>query len=86
MNRTAPVYRDAACRPRVVPVLQELLGPDVKCVPTMYTDKPPGIGVGQPYHRDSHYLRTDPDTLLALWVAPDDADTENGCLHSRPGR
>jgi phytanoyl-CoA hydroxylase len=67
-----------------VAVLQELIGPDVKCVQTMFLDKPRGLGVGQPYHQDSHYLKTDPETLLAVWVALDDADTENGCLHVIP--
>lgn len=85
MQATDPVFRDAACHPRVVAVLQELIGPDVKCVQTMYIDKPPGIGVGQPYHQDSHYLKTDPDTLMAVWIALDDADVENGCLHVIPG-
>jgi phytanoyl-CoA hydroxylase len=85
MYETDPVFRDAACHPRIVAVLQELLGPDVKCVQTMYIDKPPGIGVGQPYHQDSHYLRTDPESLLAVWIALDDADIENGCLHVIPG-
>jgi phytanoyl-CoA hydroxylase len=84
MYKTDAVFRELACHPRVVAVLRELIGPNVKCVQTMYLDKPRGLGVGQPYHQDSHYLRTDPETLLAVWVALDDADTENGCLHVIP--
>jgi phytanoyl-CoA hydroxylase len=76
--RYDPVFRHAACHPRIVAVLQELIGPDVQCVQTMYLDKPPAIGVGQPYHQDSHSLRTDPGSRLAVWVALDDADVANG--------
>jgi len=36
MHATDAVFRDAARHPRVAFVLQQLIGPDVKCVQTMY--------------------------------------------------
>lgn len=85
MHQTDPVFRYYAMHDKVCDVLNLLLGPDVKCVQSMYIDKPSNIGVGQPYHQDSHYLRTEPDTLLAAWIALDDTDVSNGCLHVIPG-
>jgi phytanoyl-CoA hydroxylase len=85
MHQHDEVFRRFAVHPRLVAVLQALLGPDVKCVQSMFLDKLKGLGVGQPYHQDSHYLKTDPDTLTALWIALDDAQVENGCLHVVPG-
>jgi phytanoyl-CoA hydroxylase len=85
MHQHDPVFQAFAVHPRLVAVLQTLIGPDVKCVQSMFIDKPKGLGVGQPYHQDSHYLKTDPDTLTATWIALDAADVENGCLHVVPG-
>lgn len=80
-----PVYRYYAMHERILDVLERLVGPDLKCVQTMYIDKPRNLGVGQPYHQDSHYLKTEPDTLVAAWIACDDVDEANGCLHVVPG-
>jgi phytanoyl-CoA hydroxylase len=35
---------------------------------------------GQGYHQDPFHIITEPDTLIAAWVALDRADEENGCL------
>lgn len=85
MHMNDPVFQKYAVHPRLVEVLEQVVGPDVKCVQSMYLDKPPNVGVGQPYHQDSWYLKADPDTLLAVWVACDDADPDNGCLYVIPG-
>lgn len=85
MHHCDEMFRYSAAHPRIVAVLQALIGPDIKCVQTMFIDKPPNIGVGQPFHQDSWYLKTDPDTLTAAWVACDDVDEENGCLRVIPG-
>src|SRR5207244_12964584 len=74
-----------ATLPHLVRMLTQLIGPDVKCVQSMFIDKPPGAGTGQPYHQDAWYLKTAPDTLMALWLALEDTDAENGCLAVIPG-
>src|SRR5260370_22876267 len=66
-------------------MLTQLVGPNVKCVQSMFIDKPPDTGTGQPYHQDAWYLKTKPDTLMALWLACEDADHDNGCLAVIPG-
>jgi len=85
MHRVPGPFREYATLPRLVEILTQLIGPDVKCVQSMFIDKPPGAGTGQPYHQDAWYLKTQPDTLIALWLACEDADTENGCLAVVPG-
>jgi phytanoyl-CoA hydroxylase len=85
MHHTPGPFQQYAILPRLVEMLTQLVGPDVKCVQSMFIDKPPGTGTGQPYHQDAWYLKTDPDTLMALWLACEDADQENGCLYVVPG-
>ena len=85
MHHEPGPFQEYATLPRLVEMLTQLIGPDVKCVQSMFIDKPPGTGTGQPYHQDAWYLKTEPDTLMALWVACEDADHENGCLAVIPG-
>lgn len=85
MHQSDPIFKHFACHPNIMDVLEPLIGPDIKCIQSMFIDKPRQIGIGQPYHQDSWYLKTDPETLTALWVACDDADLDNGCLHVIPG-
>jgi phytanoyl-CoA hydroxylase len=85
MHVSDPVFRYYAMHDRILDILTHLTGPDLKCVQSMFIDKPKKLGVGQPYHQDSHYLKTDPDTLIAVWIACDDVDVANGGLHVVPG-
>ena len=70
--------------PRVLDVLEGLIGPDVLALQTMLFFNPPGTG-GQGWHQDSFYITTYPDTLIGAWLALDRADEENGCLWVVPG-
>jgi ectoine hydroxylase-related dioxygenase (phytanoyl-CoA dioxygenase family) len=46
--------------------------------------KPPGAR-GQAPHQDNFYLRVDPGTCVAAWMALDACDEENGCMTMVPG-
>lgn len=70
--------------PRILDVLEALIGPDVLALQTMLFYNPPGRG-GQGWHQDAYYITTYPDTLIGAWLAIDDADEENGCLWVAPG-
>ena len=65
--------------PRILDVLEALVGPDVLALQTMLFYNPPGRG-GQGWHQDAYYITTYPDTLIGAWLAIDDVDEENGCL------
>lgn len=70
--------------PRVLDVLEALIGPDVLALQTMLFLNPPGLG-GQGWHQDAYYITTYPETLIGVWIALDRADEENGCLYVTPG-
>lgn len=69
---------------RIAAVLSGLLGKQPFAVQTMIYFKPPG-GRGQALHQDQYYLRVQPGTCLAAWMALDRCDEENGCLQVVPG-
>lgn len=69
--------------PRVLDVLQALIGADVLALQTMLFLNPPGHG-GQGWHQDAYYITTYPETLIGVWIALDKADAENGCLYVAP--
>lgn len=48
-------------------------------VQTMVYFKPPGAR-GQALHQDQRYLRAEPGTCMAAWLALEDIDEENGCM------
>ena len=64
--------------------LTGLLGREPYAVQTMFYFKPPGAR-GQALHQDQFYLRVDPGTCVAAWMAVDHCDEENGCLQIVPG-
>ena len=70
--------------PRVLDVLEALIGPDVLALQSMLFFNPPGKG-GQGWHQDAYYITTYPDTLIGSWLPLEPADEENGCLWVAPG-
>jgi phytanoyl-CoA hydroxylase len=64
--------------------LTVLAGAEPYAVQTMFYFKPPGSR-GQALHQDNFYLRVEPGTCLAAWMAVDAADEANGCLQVVPG-
>ena len=51
---------------------------------SMFYFKPPGAR-GQALHQDNFYLRVEPGTCVAAWIACDVIDRENGGLEVVPG-
>ena len=64
--------------------LTSLLGREPYAVQSMYYFKPPG-GRGQALHQDNYFLKVNPGTCMAAWIALDRCDEENGCLRIVPG-
>ena len=69
---------------RLNAVMTGLLGQEPFAVQTMFYFKPPGAR-GQALHQDQYYLRVQPGTCIAAWMAVDDCDIDNGCLRVVPG-
>lgn len=70
--------------PRLREIFLALLGTDPYAVQTMLYFKPPGAR-GQALHQDQYYLKVQPGTCIAAWLALDDCDEANGCMQMVPG-
>jgi phytanoyl-CoA hydroxylase len=70
--------------PRIDEIMTTLLGRSPYAVQTMVYFKPPGSR-GQALHQDNFYLKADPGTCVAAWMALDRVDEANGCLEVVPG-
>jgi phytanoyl-CoA hydroxylase len=78
---------NAICwHPRLICMVERLLGSKVTMVQDMALLKPPHIGREKPWHQDAAYFLLDPPTgVLGTWTALDEASAENGCMHVIPG-
>jgi phytanoyl-CoA hydroxylase len=52
---------------------------------SMYIFKQPNIGGEVTCHQDNTFLYTEPNEIIGLWFALEDATLENGCLWAIPG-
>jgi len=85
MHRWDEIALDWLLEPRIAHALTTLLGGlEPFAVQTMLYFKPPGAR-GQAAHQDQYYLRVNPGTCIAAWMALDRCDEENGCLEVLPG-
>jgi phytanoyl-CoA hydroxylase len=84
MHRWDDASRDWMIDPRIDDVLTALLGRSPYAVQTMIYFKPAGSR-GQALHQDNFYLKADPGTCVAAWMALDHVDVANGCLEVVPG-
>ncbi len=84
LHRVLEIHERFLLHPRVLDVLEALIGPDVMAMQSMFFLKFPG-GAGQGFHQDAYYIPTVPDTLCGAWLAVDRADEENGCMWFTPG-
>ncbi len=69
---------------RLEQCLTALLRDEPLAVQTMLYFKPAGAR-GQALHQDNLFLRAQPGTCMAAWMALDPCDEENGCMQVVPG-
>ncbi len=79
-----PHWRRLATHPSVTAIVSQLIGGSPEVVQTMYMPKQEG-GPGVALHQDTHYIRAEPNTLMACWIAFADSDRSNGGLCVVPG-
>lgn len=70
--------------PRLHAIIADLLDEEILAAQSMFYFKPPGAR-GQALHQDNFYLRVEPGTCVAAWVACDEIDRANGGLEVVPG-
>ncbi len=83
-HRWDPISLNFVLDARIRDCLTALLSAEPYAVQTMVYFKPPG-SKGQALHQDQYFLRAQPGTCVAAWMALDDCDEENGCLQYVPG-
>lgn len=69
---------------RLREALAALMDDEPLAVQTMMYFKPPGAR-GQALHQDQYFLRVQPGTCMAAWMALDACDEANGCMRVVPG-
>ena len=69
---------------RLAAIRGDLFGEEPLAAQSMLYFKPAGAR-GQALHQDNFYLKVDPGTCIAAWVALDPADRQNGGLEVVPG-
>ena len=84
--RISPAFHDALWNPKFTIPAGQLLGGSVRFWHDQVFCKPPRCGGPVAWHQDySYWTRTGPMNHLTCWIALDDCDKENGCLHYIPG-
>jgi ectoine hydroxylase-related dioxygenase (phytanoyl-CoA dioxygenase family) len=79
-------YRRAINNPKITQAVRELMGVDrVRIWHDQVISKPPGDNDLFGCHHDFYFWPLDRPGLIACWLALDDANVENGCMHVFPG-
>ncbi len=65
--------------------VESLIGGSVQLFEDEALYKPANKGGPIPWHQDNGYWRCQPADIVSIWIALDDADEENGCMHVIPG-
>ncbi|MCC6174309.1 MAG: phytanoyl-CoA dioxygenase family protein [Chloroflexi bacterium] len=72
--------------PRLVPLLDQLIGPGHRMIQDMALLKPPFHGAEKPWHQDTAYFDWTPlGGVIGVWIALDPATVDNGCMQVIPG-
>lgn len=88
MERTdqySEIFKKLAAHPRLVEVVQSLIGPDLLLFRSTLMLKPAHHGSAHALHQDSAYWPMEPPTLVTVSIMLNDATEENGCLRIIPG-
>ena len=80
-----PLFRDFADNPKVLQILQQLLGPAVRLHGSKINIKAPHGGAAVEWHQDWAFYPHTNDDVLAVGVMLDDCLLENGPLMILPG-
>lgn len=70
----------------ILAVLKRLMGEPPVLFQDMGLMKPARVGREKPWHQDLAYFNVPIDTpVVGVWIALDEATSQNGCLHIVPG-
>lgn len=79
-------FKELALDPKIITVVEEIIGKDVIAFFSQIFFKPPEGGGSKPVHQDNFYFGCDKgEKIITVWVALDEATTKNGCLYYGKG-
>lgn len=78
-----PFLKNAMNDNHVVPILKQLIGPQVEFLSVKLVYKDGKITAASPWHQDWYYWFG--AEKVSIWIALDDATQANGCLRMIPG-
>ena len=85
-HNDSPLFEGYCKNPKLLAVVEEICGPDIKSIHNMLINKPPGVDGRHPLHQDLLYFPFRPaDRIVATWTALEPCTRENGCLVVVPG-
>lgn len=84
LHERCPVYHRFSCQKRFYSLMKELGHEKPALIQSMFIFKQPRFGDAVPPHQDATFLYTEPDSVIGLWFALEDADERNGCLWVMP--
>ncbi|QGQ98426.1 phytanoyl-CoA dioxygenase family protein [Paenibacillus psychroresistens] len=74
-----------AYHPEILNVIRQIFGEEPKLIQDMALLKPPHGGGEKPWHQDMAYGNlTYTKAVIGVWIALDEADVNNGCMHVIP--
>ncbi|MDH3660767.1 MAG: phytanoyl-CoA dioxygenase family protein [Alphaproteobacteria bacterium] len=80
-----PVFDGFSRAPALAELVKALGLQAALLLQSMYIFKQPRIGGEVICHQDATFLHTEPQSVVGLWFALEDATKENGCLWAEPG-
>jgi len=71
--------------PQILDMVEQLIGPDFALWNSSFFAKPAQGGHATPWHQDGEYWPIRPLATCTVWIAIDEATSDNGCLEVIPG-
>jgi len=80
-----PFWLRLVSDPRLLDLVEPLIGPDIALFASHYICKPGGDGLPVLWHQDGSYWPLEPMEVITAWLAVDDSTPDNGCMRVLPG-
>ncbi|HTS19552.1 MAG TPA: phytanoyl-CoA dioxygenase family protein [Verrucomicrobiae bacterium] len=83
-GRCKGIY-EMATHPAILDLVEDIVGPNIIAWATHFFCKLPGDPKHVHWHQDASYWPLTPARTVTAWLAIDDANIENACMHFLPG-
>ena len=83
-DRLAPIFWETVCHPKIVAMVESLIGPDIQLKSCKINNKYAGFGAAVEWHQDWAFSPSTNDDHLTVGIMLDDMTDENGPLMVLP--